>query len=337
MNISQFVFRDLNRNGVFDLGESPFAGAPIRLEQGAGDPIVRPTNLSGFANFPMSDDQGDADIVSTGPVSFMIEVPDGYVLTTESAVHRAEIQALGSAPGGFVMDPPNPFMGIAPTLTIEAASAGVVQMVCERAEDRVEAERSRDALICPVAQGTWRVMRVFADGETQTREVTVQDWPVRLPRAGGGGNLEATMTEGFDGIITSENIQEMPSSDGLVWHNIVAAHRKYYGGHGYVNGTASGAFAGYTSSGHPGTLKSEAPFSFHGALISVAWPGAVTHPVRITGLRDGEVVGEDTFLASNLRPLWFDAAWSDLDTLIIAHDAYWQVVIDDVVLSRGSD
>ncbi len=334
MNISQFVFRDLNRNGVFDLGESPFSGAPIRLEQEGREPIVRKSNLSGFANFPMSDDEEDADITAEGPVSFAIELPDGYELTTGNTAQTARVRAMPDAPGGFLMEPPNPFMGLAPALTIESAARGVAAMVCGGDGRLEEADARGQDLVCPVEPGNWRVIWTMEDGSTLERMVTVWDWPVRVPVAAVAGARSAAIVEDFDGIVGSENIQEMPASNGFVWHNMIAAHRKFYGGWGYVNGTASGEFAGYNSSGHPATLTSDQPFAFLGALISVAWPKARQHPVRIAAMRDGEVVAEDAFLASNLRPVWFDAGWTDIDTLMISHDAYWQVVVDDVTLSR---
>ncbi len=334
MNISQFVFRDLNRNGVFDLGESPFAGARIRLEQDGADPVVETSNLAGFANFEMSDDEEEASIRREGAVSFNVELPEGYELTAGASSHPAQVRAMDAAPGGFVMDPPNPFIGLAPVLNIEASAEGVRTMTCEYGGTLALAERSGDSLICDAGPGEWVVTWEMEDGAVLTRTVAVGDWPVRLPVSESGAVTGEPIVEDFEGIIRSENIQEMAASGGFEWHNMVAVHRKFYGGWGYVNGTASGEFAGYNSSGHPARLFSDDPFTFQGALISVAWPRARRHPVRLTALREGEVVAEDAFYASNMRPVWFDAAWGDIDTLVISHDAYWQVVVDDVTVSR---
>ena len=334
MNISQFVFRDENRNGVFDLGESPFSGADIRLDQETGEAVYRSSNLAGFANFPMSDDEEDADIRAPGPVKFSIELPEGFVLTTGNPEQTAEISALAEAPGGFVMDPPNAFMGLAPALTIESSGKGVASMTCSTGYVELTAVPKDGGLVCWAAPGRWKVDWQMVDGSFFSREVVLSEWPVRVPIAATGSEGSRVMVESFDGIINSENIQEMAAADGFVWHNMIAVHRKFYGGWGYVNGTVSGEFSGYNSSGHPASISSDRPFEFRGAYVSVAWPKGMNAPVRFRAYRGGELVGEEAFHASNLRPLWFEPRWAGIDRLEISHDAYWQVVLDDVTLAR---
>ncbi|MDU8942763.1 hypothetical protein [Ovoidimarina sediminis] len=335
LNISLFVFRDLDRNGMYDAGEMPLSGTQVVLEQDGRDRIVQNANLSGFANFQMSDDE-DLDIRTPGPVSFTVVPPEGYEITTGNRVQAGEIRALPQAPAGLVLDPPNDFVGLAPILTIEAAADGVDAMVClsEDGEVVVGAEEG-DRFVCTLgAPGTWSVgWSLDGDGMVQ-RIVQVGDWPVRIPVAEGGATGDADLVERFEGRIASENIVEMGAADGFVWHNLIATHNKFYGGWGYINGTSSGEFVGYNSSGHPVTLTSDAPFDFHGALVGVAWAGALDAPVRFRAYRDGELVGEDAFIASNYRPVWFDAGWTGIDRLEISHDHYWQIVLDDITLSR---
>lgn len=334
MNISQFVFRDSNRNGVFDAGESPYAGIPIRLEQEGAEPIVEESNLAGFANFPMSADDPGQDITGPGEVRFAVELPDGLVLTTEKPVHAARIRRLDRAPAGLVMEPPNPFMGVAPALAIETSAEGLRAMTCASGGLVLEAVPRLSDLVCEVTQGTWEVTWRREDGATVSRKVTVADWPVRVPAARAAPPAGQARIETFEGVIGSENIQEMAASDGFTWHNLIAVHRKFYGAWGYTNGTISGEFAAYNSSGHPATLSSDEPFEFRSVLVSVAWPAGRTAPVRFTALREGEVVAEEAFFASNLRPVLFEPRWGGIDTLVISHDTYWQVVIDDLTLAR---
>jgi len=334
MNISQFVFRDMNRNGIFDAGESPMPGVTIRLEQESVDPIFRSSNLAGFTNFAMSSDEDDKDITEPGAVSFNVEIPEGFDLTTGNPSQEGRIFPVDGAPAGLALDPPMPFMGIAPTRTIESRSDGVNRMSCAQGDTVIPAARWDDRLVCTVGPGVWDVSWQVSDGAPIERQVTVSDWPIRVPVRAESGEGPADTVLTFDGIIDSENIQEMAASEGFVWHNLIAVHRKFYGGWGYVNGTVSGEFSAYNSSGHPATLSSSEPFTFHGAFISVAWPEAKKARVRIEGYAGDQLVAEDAFFASNLRPIWFDANWDKVDRVVFSHDRYWQLVIDDLKLSR---
>src|SRR5690625_1111795 len=72
--------------------------------------------------------------------------------------------------------------------------------------------------------------------------------------------------------ITNSFIQKVPNGvSGLNWDNLVVVHNNHYKGEGYKNGTVSGKFVGYNSSGHPVTVSSENGFDFYGGYFSVAW------------------------------------------------------------------
>lgn len=335
LNISQFVFRDLDRNGVYDIGERPLPGVEVLLTQETADPILKTVNLAGFANFKMSDDEAH-DITSPGPVGFSVIVPNGFVLTSESPTQRGDIRSLEHAPSGLILDPPNALVGLAPAVTIEMSAEGVERIECVSPLGISQsAQPTQDGASCAAEMsGIWTVKWVSASGEETSRNVGVDLWPVRTARGSADEVGQVTVVESFDTYLTSENIMEVPAANGFVWHNLIAAHNQFYGGWGYVNGTISGEFSGYNSSGHPVTLKSEETFDFHGAFVSVAWPSATEHPVRFKAFRGETLVAEEAFHASNLRPLWFDARWSAIDRLEILHDTYWQVVLDDIALSR---
>ena len=259
MNISQFVFRDVNRNGIFDIGESPFAGAEVIARHTSDYWVAQNTNLAGFANFPMSDDEPDKDITQPGEWQMSIVVPDGFELTTDNPVQTTQIEPMKQSPGGFVADPPLPFIGIAPVLTIEADIAPADRLTCANGITTIEATINTEfaRFSCRVGPGTWTVTWHQGIDEAAQRSVVVKDWPVRvpfpqIPVAAPGPDDEIVS---FDDIIQSENIQEVQSGHGGVnWYNLIAAHRKFYSGWGYVNGTISGEFSAYNSSGHPARL-----------------------------------------------------------------------------------
>lgn len=338
MNISQFVFHDTNRNGIFDLGERPFAGAAVfaRFEGEVAD--VKNSNLSGFTNFAMSDDEPDKDITRPGDWSFSVQPPKGFIISTGNPVQQTEIRPMSQAPGGFIADPPLPFVGLAPELTIEAGTDHADRLTCTRGDTQIEAAIDPDfgLFSCHVTSGTWNVAWHRNGTQVAQRTISVTEWPVRLPFPTGpiAQVRDRTTVVGFDDIIRSENIQEVAAGNGGIhWHNMVATHRKFYGGAGYVNSTVSGEFAAYNSSGHPARLYDDQPFDFIGAYVGVAWPTARKAPVRIQALRDGVVIAEDAFFASNFRPVWFDAGFSQINEIRITHDIYWQVIVDDVTLT----
>lgn len=337
MNISQFVFRDLDRNGRYDLGEGPYAGLPVRLIQTGRDPVVRNANLSGFANFVMSD-QDEGDILTPGPLEFVMEPPDGLEVTTGNLRQHSVAMALDGAPASLVIDPPLPFVGVAPILTIESGGPGVDAMTCSSGEATVEAriDAASGALVCAVSPGEWTVAWELENGGAVDRTVTVEHMPLRVPAplAGEAVGVEVAIAS-FDDILSSENIQEVPGGHaGMLWHNFVAAHRKYYEGWGYINGTSSGQFSAYNSSGHPARMFADAPFDVLGMTVSVAWPDATRIPVRIEAIRDGAVVAMDEFFGSNLRPIRFDPGWNGIDEVRVSHGTYWQVVVDDITVRR---
>ena len=334
MNISQFVFRDVNRNGIYDRGEPPFAGITIRLEQEGRDPIRRQSNLAGFTNFPMSAEDAEKDITAPGPVTFAAELPEGLILTTGNPMHSARIVALPAAPGGLVMEPVNPFMGVASALTITSRSEGIGAMTCNMGQITVAALSRNGAFTCPVTPGEWTVVWDMADGTAPSRRVTVGDWPVHLPATAGETTGAKATRLSFDDLITSQNILELPSFDGFLFHNFVVAHHKFYGGWGYVNGTVSGEFSAYNSSGHAARVASDRPFGLDRVFVTAAWPQGAAYPVEFTALRDGAVVATETVAVSNLAPVLFEPRWSGIDQLVIRHAAYWQVVLDDMELSR---
>lgn len=66
MNISAFVFRDINRNGRYDLGDIPFSAIAAQMVKPDNIIISKRSNIAGFANFNASQSNIDADINGAG-------------------------------------------------------------------------------------------------------------------------------------------------------------------------------------------------------------------------------------------------------------------------------
>ncbi len=353
LNISQFVFRDSNANGIYDPVDFPLNGLEVGLTPLGGERLVRVSNLNGFTNFKFSADPDDeADVKEPGPIVIDYDIPDGWRITTGKTRQTTLVKSLPNSPSGLVIDPPLEFLGVAPVPRILVAghtSATENQASCFSAPrgtmdikliDLVP--ESNGVLSCEIPPGfeyeLWSVT-LISGTETGTQERTVVPGPVptlvAMPatesEAPAIGKREASFD--FDDIVPGIDIREMPSqSAALQWHNWVVAHRLYYRGPGYVNGTTSGDYVAYTSSGHPATLRSELPFDFVSANFSVAWPRAESGTAILTAHRGDLVVARQEVRLNTMAPTRVLADWRDIDRLTVSHDDYWQVVMDDVKL-----
>lgn len=122
----------------------------------------------------------------------------------------------------------------------------------------------------------------------------------------------------------------MPSlADGLTFHNFVSAHRRFYGGAGYVNAVTSGEYLAYTSSGHPGTISKEGGFVPVSMQLGYAWDGAGAGLAVIEAYRDGALVQQVSLNLTTGYPTTFMPRWGRVDRLVIRHTKYWQVLVDD--------
>ena len=100
-------------------------------------------------------------------------------------------------------------------------------------------------------------------------------------------------------------------------------------GSGYVNAAISSEYVAYNSSGHPGYISSDKRFDFIGTYIGVAWPKARKGFVHVEGYRNTKLVYNDTLKLSNRIPVYFYANYSDITSLKIYSDIYWQVILEN--------
>lgn len=118
IHLSGYVFRDRNRNGVFDVGDLPMASVVVTMTTLAGKTFTERSNVGGFANFQMSLSQRDASLRKPGEYLCSVRIPPGWILTTGNAEQRTTLEALPGAPADLVSrNPPRPF-GLAPRLVI---------------------------------------------------------------------------------------------------------------------------------------------------------------------------------------------------------------------------
>ena len=349
LNISCWAYRDVNRNGVYDVGDRSWVGLRVELDRPDGSVVASESNRSGFANFKMG---RRGDIRSAGTYRYRALPPDGWQLTSEAALQSVAFRELPGSPVGIVAQTLCVPMGITPRLAIsgriaadtgsgsgDAAGSGSVSLVAISSSGvRADVAIDRDGRFAlPADAGEWRLILSRGAGNVVERTVRVADYPVVVAALSGTPPdrppAPATRTIGFDSLTSAGSLIEVPNGyAGLRWTNWVATHPKVYEAAGLYNATVSGEFVAYNSSGHPATIASGRPFDFAGTYLSVIWPGAEAREVIVRGWRGERLAHEERMRLRSTGPIWFDADWRGLTRLEFSHDAYWQVVVDDLTL-----
>lgn len=343
LNISCFVFRDMNRNGRYDLGDRPYAGMRVVLKRPEGQAIGVVSNISGFANFRMARPGISADITAPGAYGFTATPPQGWAITSANGAQTTTFKTLAASPAGIVAEKTCAAIGVAPDLTITGRVArgptSVERIIATSPAGQRSNIRIQDsgAFAFVASTGVWQLEYVAASGQSRTRAVRVSAYPVIVsglaPEDNDTDPLGTQRTVGFDDLTGSDTLHEVPGGyAGLNWTNWVATHQKFYAGAGYVNGTVSSEYMAYNSSGHPAAIGSDTPFDLVGLHVGVAWPAAEQHDIVIRAWRQQQLIHEDRIRARVAGPVHFAADYRNVTRIEFSSDAYWQFVIDDLVI-----
>jgi hypothetical protein len=99
LNVSCFAYRDVDRDGMFDVDDRPFAWLPVGAS-GPNGTATAVSNTAGFANFEMLLGGDAAFIDRAGTYEFTPEVPAGWMLTSDPATQAVEFVELPGSPVG---------------------------------------------------------------------------------------------------------------------------------------------------------------------------------------------------------------------------------------------
>src|SRR5215207_3671504 len=80
VEVSHFAYHDLNRNGIFDVGDRPMASVAMTLSSPDGTQTTQRSNTNGFVNFLKSGTASPARESAAGEYSVTAHVPNGWVL-----------------------------------------------------------------------------------------------------------------------------------------------------------------------------------------------------------------------------------------------------------------
>ena len=345
MHMSCFVYRDVNRNGVYDMADRPYAGMKVAIDRPRGGRVETRSNIAGFANFKMSYGDNDKAIYRPGDYTIKVEPPRDWIVTSGNNTQTITLRHLAEAPVGMVANRTYEHVGIAPKLTI----AGSVRIDVKNPPStiaRLEAispagETSNVPLsdtgsfLFDASAGSWQLKLTTRQGNSITREVQVADYPVRVSQIDSAdvqpAKLPNLRTIGFDDLTASDTLYEIPSGyAGLNWNNWVATHHKFYRKHTHVNATVSSEYLAYTSAGHPAVIWSEKPVDFVGVFITMTLDKGESHDVIIKAWRDGELAYADRFRTSSSGPVWFAADYRGVTKIEFSNEGYWHAGIDDL-------
>lgn len=344
LNLSCFGYRDVNRNGIYDLGDRPYAGFEVSMRTPGGKEVTVAANVSGFANFTMSRRSRGAHVRGAGPGVISVKPPPGWIVTSGNERQTTTFQLLEGSPVGIVAGAAFQPVGLAPLLTI---SGRVARDAAEREADqgrlRVTSPRgvTSDVAISPAGRfsisaepGEWQFEYAGREGGV-TRKVRVEGHPIELATldsaraTASGGRLGRVAN--FDTLTTSDTLMEIPNGyAGLRWHNWVAMHQKSPNSAGMINATTSAEFAAYNSSGHPATVSSDQPFDLVGGYVGVVWPEAEKSDIIVRAWRADRLVHEDRFRASIAGAVFFSADYHDVTRVEFASETFWQIAVDDL-------
>jgi hypothetical protein len=343
VNISSFVYRDNNRNGVHDLGDQPMADVAFEFT-GPTRSLIRRTNISGMANYRMSASKKGREITEPGLYQTKVILPQDFAITTGNAVQSTRISSMPGAPADLFAAPNFEPVGLAPILSI---SGRLASSEIPYATLRVEVQ-SRDGrrLTAPVDRngmfhqnlpgGEWTVD--VTDGRSERlarRSVTLKSAPVLL------STIDLSRTEpeplpqrhlaNFDSLISSPAVAKIPHGyEGIGWNFFVVTHNRTYSGEGYINNTISGEYVAYNGSGHPVSITAEKPIDFIGSYFGTAWRQAEGEKLSVTGWRNDKVVYRDEIELSSMGPVYFAADYRSVTRIDFTTRHYWQVVFDDM-------
>jgi len=335
LNISIFVFRDINRNGTYDLGDRAMSGVAVEAT-GLGRTKAAWTNASGFANFRMSATDAGMEIVFAGTYEFRTIVPQAWSITTGNEIQQVEFELRPGAPGDLIAIPPPVPVGLMPDLTISGhVDADLVQVTSPTAAE-FEVRGREGWYSFPSSSGEWTLaFPATGDAPATERRIEVNGAPIVVSNVQRQAEFAASSTTHtelvtFDDLL-SEGIMKIPSGyAGLNWGNFVMTHQKFYDSEGYRNTTMSGEFLAYNGSGHPVWIGRERPFNFVGGYFGASTLGAEGETLSIKAWRGEELAYEQAITLSALGPIYFAADFRAITRIDFETAHYWQFACDDL-------
>jgi len=339
INLSMFLYHDVNRSGTYDLPDRALSGILVGLARDGEGLSAAHTNANGFANFKSSTSPDEEETVIDVPGAYLFQavVPPGWQLTTGNDAQTLEITELPGSISGLGVERMLVPVGMAQILTISGrhpGGAGQTVRLHRDGLDPREVQTGPDGSFSFAAEPG--IYHVIADDLGQRVEVT--EAPVRVGTLRAPVAADAPRTIHFDDYPYG-GVTKVPNDyGGLGWFNLNFLRRDFSSaGNGYTNGTTSQPFGIYTSSGISGEISRDTPFVFDGAMFSVAWKDAHGETAIIEAWNGDEKVFEERFALSILGPVNLQPRLGPVTRVKVSTLHQWQMMIDDLSYSELSD
>src|SRR5690625_6602414 len=209
--------------------------------------------------------------------------PDGGEVTSTDKIQVGTSMGAPETRPGIVIDKVPEPVGIAPSLTVSGTvklretrravtkatpNDVVIQAISPAGKERFIKLDKEGRFSFIGEPGIWKITFEYnALNKCYERVIEIGSTPVKMSSIL-LGEEEVKEKKLVQHLVDFENItksfiQKVPNGvSGLNWDNLVVVHNNHYKGEGYKNGTVSGEFVGYNSSGHPVTISSENGFDF---------------------------------------------------------------------------
>ncbi len=345
VNVSGYAFRDINRNGIYDLGDQAMSGVVYLLDGPDGRRSRSSTNRAGFSNYRMSLGREDGIFRQPGRYRMVAIPPPGYKVSTGNAEQVMTVHELPGSPADLYVEPfPEP-VGFVPILTVRGSATTPLEVSLRPYDADVARAIAVDGngdFSAEVDAGVLTLVQTSDDGAARLeRRIEVDRVPVHVSRiedvARQAALLEAraagdVITLDFDDLITGTEVRKIPNGyRGLRWSGLNAMHNKFSSADGYRNATMSGHYIVYGSSGHPGKVaKMDAPFDLVGVYLTSGRNQASGEVLHISGYADGELVYRDSVTLSVFGPVYFAADYLQVDEVHFVTNRYWQFAMDNL-------
>jgi hypothetical protein len=258
--------------------------------------------------------------------------------TTDAATRNFDVVSVPDSISGLAIQPPFAFLGLAVSAHLTVHAEDAVALTCAHSDVTRSAQYSGSAYAsCDIppalADDDWHISLEVTGGKTRDLGVIVPGFRNIVLSAPGDSAVPDPISRkvvSFDAVLTTSDVREMPRlGDGLTFHNLVVAHRRFYGGPGYVNCVTSGEYLAYTSSGHPATITKSGGYTPVSMELGYAWDGARSGHAILEGYLNGKRVHRVRLNLSAGYPVTFMPRWGRVDQLVLRHSTYWQVLVDD--------
>lgn len=338
MNLSAFVYRDVNRNGKYDLPDAPMSGVVVGITNAQEITYYAFSNENGFANFESTrKSEENAPLKEPGRYQFTVHPPPGWRISSGNRQQQAELIRVSGSPSGLGLNKMMKPVGLIQPLYIAGSlPCCAPYSLFIRPEGQAErpVEVSADGLFrLSVKAGTYHLR----NGDS-SRTVTVKEYPLHIGTFDSATaplpSQDQPLVVRFDDV-TAEGLRKIPNGyAGLDWFNLNAMNR-YFGGNtvGYVNSALSGNTIAYTSSGHPAEISASQPFAVHEMYLAVAWPEAEGEIATVTFYRDEQKIREDKLQLTSFGPLRYRPMIANVTRMRLSTQHYWQIVLDDITVA----